>query len=154
MAVGAWGWLTGGAKFKRLRQHRGAGFRILTFSFAAPAMIWWLVAWYGIPNPASRAAHELAAQLKSTGVHGPLAGSGLLPGGRTGLYLAFLLGEPWLGDTQSGGPAEFLASGAKLVVLRRGSAQAEALARDPRWRVLPAENLTLAVQLFVVRVKP
>ncbi|MBI5800388.1 MAG: hypothetical protein HZA92_06620 [Verrucomicrobia bacterium] len=138
LAVGAWGWSA------RVR----AGFGVVNYSFAVPAMIWLAAALAGIPNQASHVAHDLAARLQASGQPGPLAGSGLLPGGRSGIYTAFLLGERWLGDDVLAGPAEFASAGARVVVSRRGSQQAESLARDSRWRpVEPA--ISVSLQVFV-----
>jgi hypothetical protein len=61
---------------------------------------------------------------------GPVAGSGKLPGGRAGLYVAFLLQQPWFGDEPSAGPASFRRSGASLIIINRGSATARELAAD------------------------
>jgi hypothetical protein len=50
-----------------------------------------------------------------------VAGSGKLPGGRAGLYLAFLLNEPWYGDELGADAAAYMRSAAPLVVVRRDS---------------------------------
>ncbi len=135
-----WGWA------KRVRQ---PFFRVATMAFLIPAMLWLAAAIYGMPNTACRAAQELAAALKAQQVQGPLAGSGTMSGGRAGLYTAFLLGERWLGDDAEAGPDEFAASGARVVVTRRGTRQAEALARDDRWREIGDSHATSVLRVFI-----
>lgn len=115
---------------------RRAGFHVMVCSFAIPAVLWCGAALRGLPNPAAQTARELAAVLREEGVTGPFAGSATLPGGRTGLYTAFLMGGRWLGDNAQGRPAEFAAAGARAIVVRRSSSQAGAFANDPRWRAI------------------
>jgi hypothetical protein len=134
------------------RKLRRWGFRVLIGSFAIPVVLWCGASLRGLPNPASHTAHELATQLKSSGRVGPIAGSGLLPGGRTGLYTAFLLGERWLGDDAQAGPEAFAAAGARVVVLRRDAQQRTAFERAPGWRAgEPAASVPL---LLFVRENP
>lgn len=140
LVIGAWGWVS--RRQEWARRIRPTVFRVAVWAFLIPPLLWLGVALYGIPNSASQAAHELATQLKTGGHHGPVAGSGLLPGGRAGLYTAFLLGERWLGDDALAGPAEFAAAGARVVVLRRDARQAGAFTSDPRWRPLATPATT------------
>lgn len=118
---------------------RRAGFRVMAGSFAIPAVLWCGAALRGLPNPAAETAHRLAAELKAAGQAGPLAGSGLLPGGRAGLYTAFLLGERWLGDEPEAAPDRCAAAGARVVMRARESrpATVAAFASSPEWRELP-----------------
>lgn len=150
LAVGGWGWFT--RQGRQSRHTRQIGFRVLSMSFTVPALIWGAAALHSLPNPASLAAKELALQLKTNGYGGPIAGSALLPGGRTGLYTAFLLGERWLGDDPQAGAAEFRAAGARCVLLRRDSAMADAFARDPHWR--PMAGRIPATLLVFLRIEP
>jgi len=146
LVIGAWGWVSRGQEWAR--RIRPTVFRVAAWAFLIPPVLWLGVALYGIPNAASHAAHELATQLKAGGHHGPVAGSGLLPGGRAGLYTAFLLDGRWLGDDAQAGPVAFAAAGARVVVLRRDSRQAGAFMGDPRWRsVEPAAPPPLLVFL-------
>jgi hypothetical protein len=133
LVIGAWGWVSRG-DWEWAQRIRTTVFRVAAWAFLIPPVLWLGVALYGIPNHASQAAHALAVPLKSSGHAGPIAGSGLLPGGRAGLYTAFLLGERWLGDDPQAGPAEFAAAGARVVVLRRDARQAGAFASDSHWR--------------------
>jgi hypothetical protein len=82
------------------------------------------------PMRAGGCAADLARRLERCRLGGPVAGSGMLPGGRTGLYIAFLLNQPWYGDERQPAPADLKASGARLVVTRRDSELAAALDRD------------------------
>ncbi len=146
LAVGGWGWLT---RSCHLAKHtRVSGFRVPAISFAASALLWLAAGVSGIPNEASRVASELAEQLRAAGHTGPLAGSGLLPGGRTGFYTAYLLGARWLGDNPQASPTDFQTAGARCVVLRRGSEQADAFARDPQWHLHEA-TIHPALLVFV-----
>jgi hypothetical protein len=146
LVVGGWGWACrqGWGWTASIRRRV---FRVAVVAFSVPALLWLAVGLVGLPNAASRAAWELMTALRANGHCGPLAGSGQLPGGRTGLYAAFLLGERWLGDDPSAGPAEFAAAGARVVVLRRGSPQEQAFAGDARWRAVAVETAA-PVQVF------
>jgi len=150
LAVGASGWAAR-RKSRVVGGTRQLAFRIVSLAFVTTALAWLAVALVRIPNQASRAAHEIAVQLKLSGHVGPVAGSGLLPGGRTGLYTAFLLGERWLGDDSMAGPEAFLASGATVVVVRRSS-HAELFARNPSWH-LAGRGASEQV-LYFVRATP
>ena len=124
LAVGAWGgWARG-----------RVGFGVVNLAFGLAALAWLAAALVGIPNQASREAHVLAAQLRAEDVAGPFAGSAPLPGGRTGLYTAFLLGGRWLGDAPQAGPGEFVQSGAQVVFVRRGTPALAELTADRGWR--------------------
>jgi len=85
---------------------------------------------------AGECAQVLAQRITKAGLAAPLAGSGMLPGGRTGLYAAFLLGQPWLGDELSPRAADYRGSGAGLIVVNRGSGIAQELAGDASFRNL------------------
>jgi hypothetical protein len=75
-------------------------------------------------------AAELAGRLRTAQLVGPVAGSANQPGGRTGLYVSFLLQQPWYGDEPEPTPARIAASGARLFVVNRNSRLAAALAQD------------------------
>lgn len=110
-------------------------FRLAGVAFLIPAGMWLCAGIWSLPNAASRTARELAAELGSLQVSGPFAGSAAMPGGRTGLYTAFLLGERWLGDDALAQPAAFEAAGVRVAILRP-SPQADAFAADSGWRKL------------------
>jgi len=111
----------GGCVVDRFEAKAGGGerwvLRVAIASFGLPAMIWLLAALVGIPNAGNAFARELATRMKEQGLSGPIAGSATLQGGRAGLYTAFHLNEPWLGDDKDAGAAEFAGSGAQFVIL-------------------------------------
>lgn len=87
---------------------------------------------------AGRVAAQLAERMRVTQHVGLLAGSANLPGGRTGLYVAFLLNHPWHGDMLAPQPPEIAASGAKYFVVRRETQLAAQLGADARFVNLDA----------------
>ena len=99
-------------------------------------------------------AHLLADRITECGLAAPVAGSGMLPGGRAGLYTAFLIGQPWLGDERSPRAADFRSSGAGLIVVDRGTRIAQELAEDPTFRNLdgllfpPGQDTQFPLQVF------
>jgi len=84
-------------------------------------------------------AHLLARKISEAHLAGPIAGSGSLPGGRTGLYVAFLLDQPWYGDEPHPSAAGFKRSGARLIIVRRGNPVVRELDADPAFRSLDAD---------------
>jgi hypothetical protein len=85
---------------------------------------------------AGRCAYFLAYRMTQAGLAAPLAGSGWFAGGRAGLYTAYFLGQPWLGDELSPRAADFESSGASLIVVQRKSGIAQELAEDASFRNL------------------
>jgi hypothetical protein len=83
------------------------------------------------PKQAGDCAFHLTRRMKSANLSGPIAGSGMLRGGRAGLYVAFLLNEPWYGDERQPTPAGVKASGARLVVVGRRTKLAKEIGKDP-----------------------
>lgn len=83
------------------------------------------------PKYAGDYAVDLARRLQAANLAGPIAGSGLLPGGRSGLYVAFLINQPWYGDEENATPESLRSSGARLVVVIRQSQLARELDRAP-----------------------
>lgn len=134
LVLGGWRW-TCAQGWTWTRTIRLRLFRLAGVAFLIPAGMWLCAGIWSLPNSASRTARELAAELGSLQVSGPFAGSAAMPGGRTGLYTAFLLGERWLGDDALAQPAAFEAAGVRVVILRP-SPQADAFAADSRWRKL------------------
>jgi hypothetical protein len=91
------------------------------------------------PGPARAAgvqAHFLARKISEARLAGPIVGSGSLSGGRTGLYVAFLLDQPWYGDEPHPSAAGFKRSGARLIIVRRNNPVVEELDADPELRSL------------------
>jgi hypothetical protein len=103
---------------------------------------------------AGRCAHFLAFRMASAGLAGPLAGSGMFEGGRVGLYTAYFLGQPWLGDERSPHPPDFKCSGASFIVVSRQSGTARELLEDASFLNLdqklftPEEAKHFPVQVF------
>ena len=85
---------------------------------------------------AGQEAIRLAGAMQRAGLVGLLAGSANLPGGRTGLYVAFHLQQPWCGDKLNPTPTEIARSPAQFFFVRRASALARALAADSRFQDL------------------
>jgi hypothetical protein len=101
------------------------------------------------PAPARVAgvqAHFLAQKISEAHLAGPIAGSGRLSGGRTGLYVAFLLGQPWYGDEPHPSAAGFKQSGARLIIVRRDHPVVRQLDADPGFRDLDADLFVLPEQ--------
>jgi len=82
------------------------------------------------PKYAGDCAVNLARRIERASIAGPVAGSGMLPGGRAGLYVAFLLNQPWYGDEPHLSPQSLQTSGARLAVVVRRSTLAQELAHD------------------------
>jgi len=129
----------GGLQARRpLRLVCRAAWLLLVGSFAIPAIIGLVVALQGVPNPASACAHDLAARLRRAELAGPVAGSGLVAGGRAGLYTAYLLNQPWYGDELNPTAESYHGSGAKLVIVNRRQPVARELDQSPLFRNLDA----------------
>jgi hypothetical protein len=105
---------------------------------AVPSAALVIVALVGLPKlaPAGACARLLADRLEQADLSGPIAGSARLRGGRAGLYTAFFLGQPWLGDELHPTAGSFKQSGAKLVIVNRHAPVAAELTRDPAFRDL------------------
>lgn len=80
---------------------------------------------------AGEVAWQLSARMRQANLIGPVAGSANLAGGRTGLYVAFHLQQPWCGDMLSPTPDDIVRSGAKFFLVRRDSVLAELLRNNP-----------------------
>ncbi|HYK03546.1 MAG TPA: glycosyltransferase family 39 protein [Thermoanaerobaculia bacterium] len=109
-------------------------------------------------SEASITADWVARALWETGHTGPIAGSGYLQnGGDTGLYIAYLLGQPWYGDERHPSFARLEQLKPRLVIAPKFSPFAQALARDPRFVdldpiLLPRRNgRTLRIKVFEMR---
>ncbi len=105
-------------------------------SFVTPAVLGVMFAVSGLSDTASQCAEAVASRIKEAGLTGPVAGSGLISGGRTGLYVAFLIDQPWHGDVLRPAPADYLSSGARLIVVGRRQPIAVELDSHPSFRSL------------------
>jgi 4-amino-4-deoxy-L-arabinose transferase-like glycosyltransferase len=109
---------------------------------------------------ASATAQWVANALEETGHAGPIAGSAhLQDGGDIGLYIAYLLGEPWYGDERYPSFARLEALKPRLVIAVKGSPFAEALAHEPAFIDLDpvlkprAKGRPLHIKVFAMRTK-
>jgi hypothetical protein len=109
-------------------------------------------------SSAGECARQLADTMRAAQLVGPVAGSANLPGGRTGLYVAFHLQQPWHGDKLSPTPAEIAVSGAKYFLVHRDLPLAAQLRSDSRFVDLDerlfavsAAEVGFPVQAFEIR---
>jgi hypothetical protein len=119
-----------------LRRLRLLGLILVTICFAGPGLIQLRPALTGIDDPASRCAGQLADRLKAAGLEGPIAGSAPLNGCRTGLYVAYLIGQPWFGDKPVATPDDFATSNAKIILVNRNRRIAAELGESTKFRNL------------------
>lgn len=87
-----------------------------SFALVLLAMIVSSLAYQFPARTAGKEAREIAVWLNELEVSGPVVGSAIRPGGRTGLYLAWYLDQPWLGDGRNSELSKLLESGADLLV--------------------------------------
>jgi len=88
---------------------------------------------------AGECAAVLSEKISARHLAGSVVGSGKLPGGRSGLYVAWYLQQPWYGDEPVPATADYKAIGARLIVVNRGSAIALELVGDQTVRNLDHE---------------
>lgn len=95
---------------------------------------------------AGEVAAQLSDRLRAAHLSGSFAGSANLPGGRTGLFVAYHLGQPWLGDEPRPNPASIRSSGADYFLANRGSVLARELATDDGFENLDPRLFTSAAE--------
>jgi hypothetical protein len=83
------------------------------------AASWWVIGDRVLE--AGERSWDMAMRMQHANRVGPMAGSASLTGGRAGLFVAFLLQQPWLGDDPNATPAALKTCGARFVMVRRGS---------------------------------
>lgn len=88
---------------------------------------------------AGECAFVLSGKISARHLAGSVVGSGKLPGGRAGLYVAWYLQQPWFGDEPVPAAADYKSIGARLIIVNRGSAIALELAGDQAVRNLDDE---------------
>ena len=108
----------------------------LAISFGGPALTELPLALVGRPDPASEVARDLSGRMQQAGIEGSIAGSGLIAGGRAGLYVAYLDGRRWLGDRPDAGAADYFDAASDVVVVNRRQPVVLELDRDPRFESL------------------
>ncbi len=131
---------------------------VLFLVFLAPNLRPMALVLDGAPDPASSYARDMATRLKGLGIPGSVAGSAIVAGGRTGIYIAYLMDRPWLGDRIKPTADEIANSGAALMVLTRRDALQAELNRDPRFEDLdgnlfksPRDAENYALKVYKVR---
>jgi hypothetical protein len=142
-----------GEWFCRQTERRPYGAFLLAASLLVPALV--RFSYYsGQTRLGGECAHILAERMARAGLAAPLAGDGWLAGGRVGLYTAYFLRQPWLGDEMSPNAVDFKSSGASLIIVNRGSRVARELAADASFRNLdellfsPREGEYFPIQVF------
>jgi len=131
-AAGIW-WSTPNAT--RSPQQNWLGLGLLTASFVLPAIARPSLA-PGSTRAAGEFGRQLADKLIAAGIRGPIAGSGMVDGGRAGLYAAYYLGEPWLGDERPATVEGYQNSHAKLIIVNRRQNVARDLDQNLTFRSL------------------
>lgn len=139
--VGLVAWLAARlpARVGRLRR---IGRGLAWFSFAIPVLLGLGLAVQGVPDPGSLAAQALAERLVRIHASGPVVGSGMIVGSRAGLYTAFLLNQPWYGDTPNPTAGDYAKSGARLAILNRRQPVTAELDQHPGFRNLDDQLFT------------
>lgn len=129
--------------------------------FAGPAIlsVYFVTAGYSQVLP--ERVVDIATRLKTHGYSGPIAGSGSISGCRTGMFIAFLMGEQWFGDQRQPTSDSFKASGAKLILVRRDQPIAAQLAGNPAFKDLdgtlfdsPETAQKSPLKVFEVQTEP
>jgi hypothetical protein len=109
---------------------------VVVVAFALPTLVILPLVLRGLPDPASASARDLADRMARAALRGPIAGSALWGNGRAGLYTAYFLRVPWYGDRLEATAEDFVHSGARFAILRRGQPLAGELLRDRRFQNL------------------
>lgn len=92
---------------------------VLAILFALPMIPRFAASLEGMANPGGYAILELVDRMKASNISGPVAGDGMLMGTRTGLSIATLLNEPWVGDSPDVVGTDYLSCGAELIIVHR-----------------------------------
>jgi len=88
----------------------------------------------GLRHDTTLMARAMADALKQQGLTGPIAGSGTVLGNRTGLFTAYLLGVPWLGDRKDATVEDFQKSEAQTIIISLNEPAAGGLLQASGWR--------------------
>ncbi len=152
------GWLVD-RNFGARKLARGLVLGVVFSLLAALPLLRLAVALAGLDNPASIHARQLADKLQAAGWRGPIAGSGMVAGGRAALYVAFFLDRPWHGDELNPTPANYRMSRARLIIIHRQQAIAAELEQDPTFHNLdqylfasPQEATAFPLQVYETTV--
>jgi hypothetical protein len=126
---------------------------ILTLGLVSPffakkrqtGLVWMLIfllplLWRAPATPfAGFLAQDLAKRMDSAGMVGPIVGSTFLEGHRLGLYVAWHLRQPWLGDVRPASLEAYKHSGASFAIAIGGSPLAKQLDADPAFKYVSAK---------------
>jgi hypothetical protein len=66
-------------------------------------------------------AHKIADGIVKNKIEGNIAGSGLIRGGRVGLFTSYLLNRPWFGDSSEPTQEQIKTSFASIFITTTGS---------------------------------
>ncbi len=135
------GWLVERMQ-QQIKVPRGFAVGCVLVLLAALPLLRLVVALDGLDNPASVRARQLTDKLQAAGVRGPIAGSGMVLGGRAALYVAYFLDQPWHGDELNPTAASYRTARAKLIIVNRQQAIAEELEQDQAFRNLDQRLFT------------
>jgi hypothetical protein len=129
-SMGMVGWLTHKSQTK-INVPRLIGFGLVVSSFSLPILLQLPATLRGRDNQGIY-AYKLAQKLQAAGLHGPLASVANL----RGLYIAFFMKSAWYGSEDEPTPERLKASGAKLIIVPRGSPLLSTLNQDADLKAL------------------
>jgi hypothetical protein len=126
-------WLTRDVQ-GRLNLPRLIGLGLVTLSFAYPSCVMLPRALGGLENVQTRYGYDLAKRMQAAGLYGPMAGAGgyenTWGGYSVGVYLAFYMKQPYLGNEVRPTPARFKSTDAKFIIIDRQLPLAAELDQD------------------------
>jgi len=132
-------WLTRGVH-GRVNVPRLIGFGLLALAFVYPFATRLPQALKGLKDVRTEYAHDLATRLLAADVSGPIVGAGgydnLWGGYGAGLFIAFYINQPYLGNEASPTIEGFKKSNATLVIVDRQLPVVDKLARDATFQDL------------------
>ncbi len=132
-------WLTRSVR-GRINLPRVIGIGLVTLSFAYPSLVMLPKALRGLDDPRTTYAYDLAKRLQAANVSGPMVGAGgydsLWGGYSAGVYLAFYMNEPYLGNEAQPTAESFKRTDAKLIIIDRQLPLNAELEQDPAFQNL------------------
>jgi hypothetical protein len=97
----------------------------------------------GMRHDTTIIARVMADALRQHNISGPIGGSGTVLGNRTGLFTAYLLGVPWVGDRKEATAADFDASSAQIAILGLKDPAINGMLQNPKWSRLEIQPTRL-----------